>query len=254
MNPNDYEEFTREKNFDFDKIQKQVNWNVFNFVIRDPVKMIAATVRTHRGASMNRGIDHYTENMEYAFKNVSAAAVTDSDGWAQQPLKDFCARTVFNAVFNTIFGRSDGENFNSYMAYKNFDIFHKYFNYFWLGVPKKLFPSAMRSLVELANQPSSHDMMARPDSSDYIKTATKIMHEENQSESDIVGHNLVYLHVNYNTLRLSFWIMNNIIYNSEAMKDLKEEIDDLIDGHTEEDGTASFEMSDIENLPVLGKH
>ena len=140
------------------------------------------------------------------------------------------------------------------MAYKNFDIFHQYFNYLWLGFPKKMFPAAMKSLMNMVNQPSSHDMIARPDSSDYIKTATKIMQEENQSEGDIVGHNLVYLHVNYNTLRLSFWIMNNIMFNEVAMKDLREEIEDIIDGHMETNGTAAFEMSDIENLPILSKH
>lgn len=253
MNPNDYDEFTKTRAFDFDKIQKQVNWNVFNFVIKDPVKMVSATTRTHKGAYMQRGIESYCGNVNYAFDNVTRVAETDQEGWTVAPVKDFCAKTVFNAVFNTIFGRSDDQHFNSYMAYKNFDIFHQYFNYFWLGIPKKFFPKAMQSLIELIEQPSSHDMMAREDCSEYIKIVTKLMKDEGQSESDIIGHNLVYLHVNYNTLRLSFWIMNNILQCPKSMAEVREEIEGLIDSRTDEDGVASIEMSDVEKLTVLGK-
>ena len=46
MDPHSVEALSKERNFDFDPIQKQVNWNVFSFSLVEPKKMIKDSGRT----------------------------------------------------------------------------------------------------------------------------------------------------------------------------------------------------------------
>ena len=250
MNPNEYDEFGKTKSFDFNEIQKVLNWNVFNYVIKNPVEMVNATIRAHRGSKMHRDMEYYCRHLSYAFDNVSR----ESGGeWKVVPVREFCVQTAYNAIFNTIFGRSDDQCFNSYMVQKNLNIFHQSFNYLWLGIPKVFFPKAMRCFSELIDQPSSADMVARKDCSEYIKLVSKLMKDEGQSESDIARHNLVYLHVNYNTLKLCFWIMNNIIHCPKSIAEIREEVEKLIRSRVDGNHVAAITMPDVEKMSVLGK-
>jgi hypothetical protein len=159
---------------------------------------------------------------------------------------------MFDALFNTIFGNSEKSQFNSAMVYKNFEIFHKYFNFMWLGFPKKLFPPAMRALEELLCQPLGDDFLSRHDTSDYIKTAIAYMKLQGQTESDIKGHNLVYLHVNYNTFRLAFWVLANLLKDEKALAALREEVDEAVSSHLDsETNTSNFTPNDLESMQIL---
>lgn len=254
MDPHSYEVMSKERNFDFDPIQKQVNWNVFSFVLKEPRKMIKDTGRTVRGPYLHKGMDSFVRNLDLA-SDMAINNEAGPDGWHTLGLRSFASQTVFDAIFNTIFGRSDGCCFNPARTYKNFETFHKYFNYFWLGVPKTWFPPAMAALIELLEQPTSDELLAREDASDYIKTATAYMKMQGQTEGDIKGHNLVYLHVSYNTFRLAFWVLSNIIENPKAAGALQAEINeavcDRLDGSS---NTATFTIKDIEDMKVLSKY
>ncbi|KAK2147528.1 hypothetical protein LSH36_548g01004 [Paralvinella palmiformis] len=245
MDPHSFEAMSKEKNFDFDPIQKQVNWNVFGFVLKDPRKMIKETGKTVRGPNNNNNNNH--NNNGSISCQSEARRPYGSDG-----LRAFTSKTLFNAIFNTVFGNSDDHPFNSNMAYKNFDIFHKFFNYFWLGVPKFLFPQAIDALKELLVMPESEELLARNDVADYIKMATNYMKEQGQTEADIKGHHLVYLHVNYNTFRIAFWVLSNLLEHPESYAALKDEvtaaIDEKLDPST---NTASFTGKEIESLQIL---
>ena len=94
---------------------------------------------------------------------------------------------MFAAIFNTIFGFSDEKKFNSKKAFFNFDIFHKYFNYFWLGLPKLLFPEAAKALQHLLTFPEADELMSRKDLSPYIRNAIIYMRESGQNDGDIKG-------------------------------------------------------------------
>ena len=63
QDPQCYEAMSREKNFDFDPIQKQVNLNVFSFVLKDPETMIKETGKTVRGNMLLRAIDGFVDNL-----------------------------------------------------------------------------------------------------------------------------------------------------------------------------------------------
>jgi hypothetical protein len=49
MDPHSYESFVKERNFDFDVIQKQVNHNVFSFELVNARKMIKEAGKTVKG-------------------------------------------------------------------------------------------------------------------------------------------------------------------------------------------------------------
>ncbi len=181
--PHSFEAMSRERAFDFDPIQKQVNWNVFSFVLKNARKMIKDTGRTVRGEYLNKGLQNYVSNLEYSYDALEAPrplpGAPPSDVWTTDGLRVFTANTMFNAIFNTVFGRSDDSSFNSRMAFRNFDLFHKYFNYFWLGFPKKWFPKAMEALVALCvDDNGSESLLQRDDCSDYIRTAVNFMLEQ----------------------------------------------------------------------------
>lgn len=178
--PHSFEAFSKEKAFDFDPIQKQVNWNVFSFVLKDARKMIKDTGKTVKGKYLDKGFDYYVKNLDYSYEKLPVArplpGATQHGEWREDGLRLFAAKTMFNAIFNTVFGRSDDSNFNSDMVFHNFEIFHKYFNLFWLGFPKNLFPKAMEALIKLCvDGNGSEALEAKDDCSDYIKTAIAYM-------------------------------------------------------------------------------
>ena len=243
-----YEALSKERNFDFDPIQKQVNWNVFSFILSKPKKMIKDTGRTVRGANLGKSMTQFVEKLDFAFGKKDLPLKE----WETQGLRSFASDTIFAGLFNSIFGASDNHAFNAKDTCNNFDVFHKYFNFFWLGFPKKCFPSAMKALENMLCQPSAHELMNRDDVSDYIRTAIDFMVSEGQSESDIMGHNLVYLHVNYNTFRLAFWVLHNILTDEKAYTALMDELTQAIEDRRYGD-EATFNTKEVEQLPILGK-
>ena len=178
--PHSFEAFSKEKAFDFDPIQKQVNWNVFSFVLKDARKMIKDTGKTVKGKYLGKGLDNFINNLEHAYGELEAPLPlpesTEHGAWTSDGLRVFTAKTMFNAIFNTVFGRSDDSDFNSNMVFRNFEFFHKYFNLFWLGVPKNWFPKAMEALMQLCvDGNGSEALLAKEDCSEYIKTAINYM-------------------------------------------------------------------------------
>lgn len=250
--PHSYERLSRECNFDFDGIQEQVNGNVFNFKLWDAKKMIAQTSRKVSGKYLFSNMNSFANHLNNAFN-----AHGGHNEWKEDNLRAFGSNTMFRAIFRTIFGTEDsGDVFEPTTVYKNFDVFHKYFNFLWLGLPIQMFPEARKALNILSQMPNSEDMINRPDVSDYIKSATEFMKAHGQTESDIIGHNLVFLHVNYNTFRVAFWLMYYLTQHEEALEALRREIDDCIQvngQYCKDNENVEITLSDLQSLPVLGK-
>ncbi|GAB1602626.1 prostacyclin synthase-like [Argonauta hians] len=350
--PHSIEAMSRERCFDFEPIQRQVNMNVFSFVLINARKMIKEAGKRVRGSHLVTEMRRYVVHLDDAFNKVirggeeekiddakinnnncnnnlhhddydgtdedlkknnynnnnnrmittttttqdeereekdkimsnktSVNTMTDinnainnnnskdiniinnnnnnnnskSFGQATDGLRKFVSKTNFTAMFYTIFGRSDDDVFEPQTFYHCFDVFHRYFNYLWLGLPIRLFPKAINVLNILCKQPSSKKILAREDLSDYIRYSTEFMLAHGQSEQDIRGHNLVYLHVNYNTFRLSFWNMYFLLSHREAYDALYKEVTDMIRSKLEarsndETGPVVFTIKEIENMPVL---
>jgi len=123
----------------------------------------------------------------------------------------------------------------------------------WLGFPLKLFPKAVAALTELLHCPDAGELMARPDLSHYLRRAIEFMQSNDQNELEIKCHNLVYLHVNYNTFRLAFWALSNLLETPEAVTAMRAELDELLETrYNPETNTASLDSVDIDSLKVLG--
>jgi len=55
---------------------------------------------------------------------VKGGADDGGAGWMTDGLRYFASRTIFHAIFTTVFGRSQ-HVFNPDMVFANFEIFHK---------------------------------------------------------------------------------------------------------------------------------
>jgi len=123
----------------------------------------------------------------------------------------------------------------------------------WLGFPMSLFPKAVAALKQLLHCPDAGELLSRQDLSQYLRRAIEFMQCQDQNELEIKGHNLVYLHVNYNTFRLAFWALSNLLETPAAVDAIKRELEELLetryDPATE---TTLLDAKDIENLKVLG--
>ena len=148
----------------------------------------------------------------------------------------------------------DREKFTPGYFYKSFEIFHKVFNYLWIGVPVSIFPKACEALKVLSQQPNAQGMLSRQGVSDYIKFATRFMLENEQSHDDVIGHNLVFLHVNYNTFRINYWCIYHLLEQKQARQALLRELEEAIEERrVEGKDEVGFTMEDFDHLPLLGE-
>ncbi len=77
---------------------------------------------------------------------------------------------------------------------------------------------------------------------------------QGQTEQDIKGHNLVYLHVNYNTFRLAFWILSYMLEDPKALAALQDEIREMIEKKKDErTGTSTITVAELESMEILSK-
>ncbi|GFS25638.1 cholesterol 7-alpha-monooxygenase [Elysia marginata] len=321
-----YEKFSKERNFDFHEITKQVNQNVFHYELVNSRKMISEAGQKVNGRHLFTSMENFALNLKNAFRDMksgnsekqavgscSTAQLSDNERvrdlnvinsstsinttatgsssniiwppiykenqlerpqiipnpsittfdkmstcWHEDDLRNFASRTFFSPLFYTIFGRDtkgQDTSFHPQVFHKMFDQFHKYFNFLWLGVPHQLFPEAMSAGAVLAQQPTSTEMMAREGCSEYIKFATDFMLRHSQSEQDIVGHNLVFLHVNYNTFRVVYWCMYKLMEDAKIMAALREEVEEVVEakrsGSSPEEAAAEFTADDIHKLTLV---
>jgi len=97
--------------------------NVFGYEIHEPKKFIVETTKTVRGQVLLDTIAIYADNLDVAYELVSGAKGSDA-GWMTDGLRHFASRTIFHAIFTTVFGRTP-HVFNPDMVFANFEIFHK---------------------------------------------------------------------------------------------------------------------------------
>ncbi|XP_064633610.1 cytochrome P450 7A1-like [Lineus longissimus] len=251
MDPHNYEAFSKVRAFDFDPIQKQVNLNVFSFVLKDARNMIKETGKTVRGHALQAGMKQFAGNLRDSCRDITSTMKQDHTP-TEIGLRTFTMKTMFTAIFDTVFGKSNGHPFEPEMVYHSFEMYHRYFNYLWLGFPRALFPKAGKALESLLCHPKSGELLGREDCSDYIKYAVQYMLDRGQNEVEILGHNLVYLHVNYNTFRLSFWALAYLLEDPKSFAALRNEVRTAIEAKTvTSEDTALFSMKEVEDLDIL---
>jgi hypothetical protein len=254
MDPHSFESFSREKRFDFDPIQKQVNHNVFGFAIKDKDHILHDTSRTIRGPGVGKSAVRFAGHLDRILGEMNLP-VSSSSASQGEPhlLREFLSHTMFEAQFCTMFGQTrEGQQFTAKATFPNLELFHRYFNYLWLGLPLKLFPAAGKALKAMLHQPSAEEIMQREDASDYVRTAIRLFKEAGQTDYDIMAHNLVYVHVNFNTFRLAYWAIHNFLVYDTARAAILAEINALLQDKLDDNNTATISVKDVENLKILG--
>jgi hypothetical protein len=114
----------------------QVNRNVFSYALVDAKTMLLETSKTVRGNALIESIKSFVEQLNMSCDHVESLGpngqphpVDERTGerlWSSEGLRHFSARTAFDAIFSTVFGRNSEHVFNSQLAFTNFEIFHKY--------------------------------------------------------------------------------------------------------------------------------
>ena len=262
MDPHAFEKFSKEKNFCWGPIISQVSRNVFGIDPKEPQKMISEAGKKVNGKYIGIGLTVFARNLSDTLESLkkqqdkvsSKLHSVQHDG-----LRHLMAITLFHSLFYSIFGtnrngpQSDGM-FNPEAMHTNFDIFHKVFNFLWLGLPLRLFPKASKAFGVLMSQPSAHEMLQRDDVSEYIKFSTTFMLERDLRPADIVGHNLVFMHVNYNTFRVNYWCVYHLLMHNDAKLALEKEMNDAFDlRKSPSTGKIALTQEDINQLPILGR-
>jgi len=102
---------------------------VFAFEVNEPKKFIVETSKTVRGPMLMDAIANFSDCLNTAYDDVIAGSQADDvdadDGWMSDGLRHFASRTIFDAIFSTVFGRSHQHVFNPDMVFANFEAFHK---------------------------------------------------------------------------------------------------------------------------------
>lgn len=76
-------------------------------------------------------------------------------------------------------------------------MFHRYFNYFWLGIPKFLFPNACTALANLLVMPDTADLLSRRDLSPYLRIAIDLMLNNGHTENEVKVSHVICIHCAY---------------------------------------------------------
>ena len=161
-------------------------------------------------------------------------------------LNEFLDNTFFVAVFESVYGRSPEETgFRPLPFKRSLNVLYAYHYYLWLGVPHWLNPKAQRAIKRCQNQRKPAEMPAKADEyqvSDYIRLTIEAMQKAGQLDSDIVSHNVAYLHVNETIKLLAFLVVYLFATHQKALADVRNEVDAFVDGCLVPD-TNNAEMS-----------
>jgi len=103
----------------------QVNRNVFGYEVYDAKKLIVETSKTVRGPMLMDAIENFAVSLDLAYDGVTGLKDTVDGAWMTDGLRHFASRTIFDAVFATVFGRTEQHVFNPEMVFANFETFHK---------------------------------------------------------------------------------------------------------------------------------
>lgn len=249
---------SKEKSFDFEPIQEQVNGNIFGFQVPEPKKMIKVVGKTTRGSAIIKDIHSFSGYLDKAYTSLEDH--TPSNDWVTDSLDHLANKTLFKTIFNSIFGDDkETPNFNYKLYHDNIRVFHKYFSFLWLGLPHCLFPEATEAVGKLFDQPTPTEFIESEGTSDYLREAIKYLQSYNLTEKEIKCHNLVFLHININTFKIATWCLYQLMNHKAAMAGVREELDDFIQSHKDEDYNGedtfvSISPKELDDLQTLGKH
>lgn len=247
---------SKERSFDFEPIQEQVNGNIFGFQIPESRKMIKFVGKTTRGSAVPRNLHSFSKLLDKSLADVDHHTTLE---WQTESLDHLANVTLFKTIFNSIFGEDKASpNFNYQLFHDNFKIFHKYFSYLWIGLPHCLFPEATKAVGQMVFQPSTSEFMKSDHTSEYLKSAIEYLKSYNLSDKEIQSHNLVFLHINVNTFKIATWCLYKLMEDKAAMAAVREELENLIEANrktgAEADDVATITPKDIEDMQTLGKN
>jgi len=221
--------------------------------------MIKFVGKTTRGSAVPRNLFSFSQILSKAYDRLATTDPIAPGEWRNDSLDHLANKTLFQTIFNSIFGADkECSDFNYELFHDNFRVFHKYFSYLWLGLPHFLFPEATKAVGNLFTQPTPEEFMKSSDTSEYLKAAIEYLKSYNLPDSDIKCHNLVFMHININTFKIAFWCMYELMANPAAMRDMRTEMNNLLEANAEQQDADDQDVigisaKDLEGMKVLGE-
>lgn len=248
--------YSKERSFDFEPIQEQVNGNIFGFKIPEANRMRKFVGKTTRGSAVPRNLHAFSMLLEESYSTLEHESSFGE--WNTVSLDRLANQTLFKTIFNSVFGEDkESTSFNYELFHKHLQVFHKYFSYLWIGLPHWMFPEATKAVEQLFNQPTPSEFMKSDCTSEYLKAAIEFLQSYNLSDKEIKCHNLVFLHINVNTFKIATWCLYQLMSHKAAMSSVRAEIENLVEANKEmqqsEDNVVTISAKEIENLETLGK-
>ena len=251
--------FGHERRFDFRPIVDQVNLNVFGYRVQNVDDHKRRLLNFYKSSRMQDTVLLFDENLTRSMNEYDGSSSTAATS-GQVNANDFVIDTGFAAIYRSILGCDDkNKNANNYsLFYKSYGSFMKYFNFLWLGLPIRLFPKGFRAFNEMVSlHPNVGGMIDDDGVCGYLRKAVEAMQEEGKTDAEIIGHNVEFIHVHVNAIRLAYWMMLFTLSDSTAYAALMDEIDDLVKqrrataGENDDETNICLDIEDVEGLNIL---
>ena len=237
--------FSHEQHFDFRPIIDQFNRNVFGFQVRP--KQVdehrRRLVQFYKSGKMSETIQLFDRHLNKTLDEHDQRGV-------DYKLDNLFVEIGFMSILQTLIGTEQQQQQQQQQSqdedrrgakfvnekqkqvvqfYKNYKQFAKVFNYLWLGLPHRLFPSACQAMARLLQlHPTVEQLKQRHDVCPYLAAALSMMRGHGSSDQDILRHSIELVHVHANVIRLAYWMLVLILSDKEAAQFVSQEIDEMV--------------------------
>lgn len=199
MDTRNTDAFVSNKNFSFHDLQVMLTKQVFEFTPEMIPNVMKELGHLLHGKALERSLGSFDDKLGDAFEQVESQSPS---ALTTEGLRDSMVKTFFTASFDAAFGRST-EPFNGWHTSKQLPVLQACLPAYVAGLPKMLLPRGWMAWKSLLQQPSSDEMLAREDLSEFVRYVITVMKKAGRSEQEIRYYNAMYAYINYNPMTQS---------------------------------------------------
>lgn len=224
--------------------------------------------KTLQGNSLSPLASSMMENLHFVMAQVKSPS--DSDGWITESLNAFSYRIMFEAGYLTLFGKNeqamkekDIEKVNAQhvaiqTAMTNFKVFDSVFPALVGGIPLSFFKAAKESRMALA-QGFLHKILRQNNNKSFLIEERMNLLDRSPALDDLdkaKTHVIMLWASQANTLPACFWTIYYLLRSPEALKAVKNEIQNLLRITNQNFGDITnpiiFTKEQLDSMTVMG--